>query len=88
MLKYTDDDFTTAGNLHHTNDNGEKLHHTPMQALNNLRWYIQHLIHESGYEYDDDESNNSRSEDKWMLQTFGKFMKYAVFTLQEMTPEN
>ena len=32
--------------------------------LENLRWYIQHLIHESGYLYDDDESNYPLSEVK------------------------
>ena len=54
---------------------------------NCIRWYIQHLIHESGYLYDDDESNYPLSEDKWMLQTHGKFMKYVLFTLHRMTPE-
>ena len=43
-------------------------------------WYIQHLIHESGYLYDDDESNYPLSEDKWMLQTHGKSMKYVFYT--------
>ena len=60
---------------------------TPLQELENLRCYIQHLIHESGYLYDDDESNYPLSEDKWILQTHGKFRKYVIFTLQEMTPE-
>ena len=46
---------------------------TLLQMLENLRWYIQHLINESGYLYDDDESNYPLSEDKWMLQTHGKF---------------
>ena len=55
--------------------------------LENLRWYIQHLINESRYLDDDDESNYPLSEDKWMLQTHGKFMKYVLFTLQRMTPE-
>ena len=60
---------------------------TPLQMLENLRWYTQHLINESGYLYDDDESNYPLSEDKWMLQTHGKFMKYVLFTLHRMTPE-
>ena len=60
---------------------------TPLQELINLRWYIQHLIPESGYLYDDDESNYPLSEDKWMLQTHGKFMKYVFFTLHRMTHE-
>ena len=60
---------------------------TPLQELINLRWYIQHVIHESGYLYDDDESNYPLSGDKWMLQTHGKFMKYVFYTLHRMTPE-
>ena len=60
---------------------------TPLQMLENLIWYIQHLIHESGYLYGDDESNYPLSEDKWMLQTHGKFMKHVLFTLQRMNPE-
>ena len=41
----------------------------------------------SGYLYDDDESNYPLGEDKWMLQTHGKSMKYVLFTLHRMTPE-
>ena len=86
LLNYTDDDFTPTG--YYTNDYGEKLHHTPIQGLNNLRWYIQHLIDESGYEYDDDdELNHPLSEDNWMLQEHWNFIKYVVFALQRMTPE-
>ena len=48
---------------------------------------FQHLIHESGYLYDDDESNYPLSDDKWMLQTHGKFMKYVLIILHRMTPE-
>ena len=57
-----------------------------LQQLENFRWSIQHLIHESGYLYDDDESNYPLSKEKWMLQTHGKFMKYVLFTLHRMTP--
>ena len=60
---------------------------TPLQELIYLRWYIQHHIHETGYLYDDDESSYPLSEDKWVLQTHGKFMKYVHFTLHRMTPE-
>ena len=60
---------------------------TLLQILENLRWYIQHLINESGYLYDDDESNYPLSEDKWMLHTNGKFLKYVLFTLHKMTSE-
>ena len=92
LLNYTDEDFTPYGadNLSYYKENGDSvvkmMSTTPLQMLENLRWYIQHLINESGYLYDDDDSNYSLSEDKWMLQTHGKFMKYVLFTLHRMTP--
>ena len=33
LLNYIDDDFTPTGSLCYTNDNGEKLHHIPMQEF-------------------------------------------------------
>ena len=89
FLNYTNEDFKPHGgaNLSYYKENGDgdsvvkMMSTTPLQQLENLRWYIQHLIHESGYLYDDDESNYPLSEDKWMLQTHGKF------TLHGMTPE-
>ena len=93
LLNYTDDDFKPygGGNLSYYKENGDSvvkmMSTTPLQMLENLRWYIQHLINESGYLYDDDESNYPLSEDKWMLQTHGKFLKYVLFTLHRMTPE-
>ena len=76
LLNYTDEDFKAygAGNLSCYKENGDSvvtmMSTTPLLMLENLRWYIQHLINESGYLYDDDESNYPLSEDKWMLQTF------------------
>ena len=93
LLNYTDEDFIPhgVGNLSYYKENGDSvvklMSPTPLQELINLRWYIQHLINESGYLYDDDESNYPLSEDKWMLQTHCKFMKYVLFTLHRMTPE-
>ena len=82
LLNYTDEDFKPygGGNLSCYKENGDSVVQmmptTPLQMLENLRWYIQHLINESGYLYDDDESNYPLTEDKWMLLTHGKFMKY------------
>ena len=93
LLKYTDEDLIPhgVGNLSFYKENGDSvvklMSPTPLQELINLRWYIQHLIHESGYLYDDDESNYPLSEDKWMLQAHGKFMKYVFYILHRMTPE-
>ena len=93
LLKYTDENLIPhgVGNLSFYKENGDSVEKmmspTPLKELINLRWYIQHLIHESGYLYDDDESNYPLSEDKGMLQTHGKFMKYVFYTLHRMTPE-
>ena len=93
LLNYTDEDLIPHGHGHlsYYKENGDSvvkmMTPTPLQELINLRWYIQHLIHESGYLYDDDESNYPLSEDKWMLQTHGKLMNYVLFTLDRMTPE-
>ena len=93
LLKYTDEDLIPHGHgkLSYYKENGDSvvkmMSLRPLQELINLRWYIQHLIHESGYLYDDDESNYPLSEDKWMLQTHGKFMKYVFYILHRMTPE-
>ena len=70
MLNYTDEDLIPHdhGNLSFYKENGDSavkmMSPTPLQELINLRWYIQHLIHESGYLYDDDESNYPLSEYK------------------------
>ena len=93
LLKYTDEDLIPhgRGSLSYYKENGDSvvkmMSPTPLQELINLRWYIQHFIHESGYLYGDDEANYPLSEDKWMLQTHGKFMKYVFYTLHRMTPE-
>ena len=93
LLKYTDEDLIPHGvcNLSFYKENGDSvvkmMSPTPLQELIDLRWYIQHLIHESGYLYDDDESNYALSEDKWMSQTHGKLMKYVFYTLHRMIPE-
>ena len=60
LLNYTDEDFKPygAGSLSCYKENGDSvvkmMSTTPLQMLENLRWYIQHLINESGYLYDDD----------------------------------
>ena len=58
-----------------------------MQELYNHSWYIQHLIDENEYQFDDDEWTNPLSESNWIYQTNKHFMKYVNFTLYEMTPE-
>ena len=87
LLNYTDREFTPIGNLCYINENGEKLHRQLMKEYHNLRWYIQHLIDENEYQYDDDEWTNPLSESNWIYKTNKHFMKYVNFSLREMTPE-
>ena len=58
-----------------------------MKEFFNLRWFIQQLIDENEYQYDDNEWTNPLSESNWTYQTNKTFMKYVSFTLKEMTPE-
>ena len=51
---------------------------TPLKELYNLRRYIQYLILECEYDYDDDDFDNPLDEDNWLFQTRGKFMKYVI----------
>ena len=67
LLHCTDEGFKPygSGNPSYYKENDDSvakmMSTTPLQMLENLRWYIQHLIHESGYLYDDDGYSNSRS---------------------------
>ena len=81
------DDFTPTGKFCYINKNSEKLHRKLMKEFFNLRWFIQHLVDENEYQYDDNEWTNPLSESNWTYQTNKTFMKYVNFTLKEMTPE-
>ena len=58
---------------------------TPLQELQNIRKYIQHLMDESDYDDDDDDFDDPISEHNWLSQTRGKFMKYVIYTLSDST---
>ena len=51
---------------------------TPLKELYNLRRYIQHLILECEYDYDDDDLDNPLHEDNWLFQS-RKFMKSVIY---------
>ena len=82
LLNYTFDDFTPSGNLCYIDENVNILHQTPFHELFNQRWYIQHLIGESG-----DEFENPMSEEYWMKQTKRKLIKSVIHHNHSMTPE-
>ena len=51
---------------------------TPLKELYILYRYIQHLILESEYDYDDNEFDNPLDKENWLLQTRGKYMKFLI----------
>ena len=59
-----------------------------MKEFYNLRWYIQHLVDENEYQYDDSEWTNSLSESNWSFQTNKIFLKYVNFTLKNGSRTN
>ena len=58
---------------------------TPLKELNNLYRYIQHLILESEFEYDDNEFENPPDEANWLFQTRGKYMKFVIYNSSSAT---
>ena len=70
ILIYDLNDFTPAGTLCHYKETAEAeetkiMPNTPMKELYNLYRYIQHLILESEFNYDDDEFDNPLDEENW-----------------------
>ena len=87
LMNYIDQDFTPRGNLCYINERGEELPTTTLQECYNLRWFIRHLIDQNGYEYGGHENFNPLSESNWIYQSNENLMKYVIFNLQKMTPE-
>ena len=84
LLLYDLNDFTPTGSLSQYKESAEAeetkpMPITPLKELYNLYRYIQHLILESEFEYDDDEFKIPLDEDNWLLQTRGKYMKFVLY---------
>ena len=58
---------------------------TPLKELYNLYSYIQHVILESEFDYDDEEFDNPLEEANWLLQTRGKYMKFVIYNSSTAT---
>ena len=58
---------------------------TTLKELYNLNRYIQHLILESEFEYDDEEFDNPLDKVNWLLQTRGKYMKFVIYNSSTAT---
>ena len=73
LLIYDLNDFTHTGSLSQYKVSAEAeeakpMPLTPLKGLYNLYRYIQHLILESEFEYDDEEFDNPLDEANWILQ--------------------
>ena len=84
LLIYDLNDFTPGGTLCHYKETAEAeetklMPNTPLKELYNLYRYIQHLILESEFNYDDDEFDDPLDEGNWLLQTRGKYMKFVIY---------
>ena len=84
MLIHDLNDFTPTGILSQYKVSAEAEETKPMplaplKELYNLYRYIQHLILESEFEYDDEEFDNPLDEANWLLQTRGKYMKFVIY---------
>ena len=95
LIIYDLNDFTPEGTLCHYNETAEAeetklfLLNTPLKELYNLYRYIQHLILESQFDYDDDEFDDHLDEGIWLLQTRGKYMKFVMYHSSTVTePRN
>ena len=82
ILIYDLNDFTPGGTLWRYKETAEAeetklMPNTPLKELYNHYRYIQHLILESEFDYDDDEFDNPLDEGNWLLQTRGKYMKFV-----------
>ena len=84
LLIYDLNDFTPGGTFCHYQETAEAeetklMPNTPLKELYNLYRYIQHLILESEFDYDDDEFDDPLDEGNWLLQTRGKYMKFVIY---------
>ena len=90
LLLHDLNDFTPTGSLSQYKVSAEAEETKPMpiaplKELYNLYKYIQHLIFESEFEYDDEEFDNPLDEANWLLQTRGKYMKSVIYNSSTAT---
>ena len=88
LFNHSPDKFTPSSPLSYFKEKADsdvllEMPSTPLQELQNIRKYIQHLMDESDYDYDDDDFDDPLSEHNWLSQTRGKFMKYVIYNLSD-----
>ena len=84
FLIYDLNDFTPGGTLCRYKETAEAeetkvMPNTPLKELYNLYRYIQHLILESEFDYDDDKFDDPLAAGNWLLQTSRKYLKFVIY---------
>ena len=84
LLSHSPDKFTPSSPLSYYKDKVDSevllaIPTTPLQELQNLRKYIQHLMDEFLDAYDDANFDNPFNAHNSMSQTREKFMKFVVY---------
>ena len=84
LLIYDLNDFKPGGTLCHYKETAEAeetklMLNKPLKELYNLYRYIQHLILESEFDYDDDECDDPLADGNWLLQTRRKYLKFVIY---------
>ena len=90
LFNHSPDKFTPSSPLSYYKEKADsevllEMPSTPLQELQNIRKYIQHLMDESDYDYDEDDFDDPLSEHNWLSQTRGRFMKYVIYSLSDGT---
>ena len=90
LLIHDLNDFTPTGSLSQYKVSAEAeetkpMPITPLKELYNLYRYIQHLILESDFEYDDDQFENPLDEANWLFQKRQKYMKFVIYNSSTAT---
>ena len=88
LFNHTPDKFTPSSPLSYYKEKADsevllEMPSTPLLELQNITKYIQHLMDESDYDFDD--FDDPLSEHNWLSQTRGEFMKYVIYNLSDST---
>ena len=90
LLIHDLNDFTPTGSLSQYKvpaeaEETKPMPITPLKELYNLYRYIQHLILESEFEYDDEESDNPLYEANWLYCKQEENMKFVIYNSSTAT---
>ena len=88
LFNHTPDKITPSSTLSYYKEKADsevllEMQSTPLQELENIRKYIQHLMDESDCDYDYDHFDDPLSQHNWLSQTRGIFMKYVIYNFSD-----